>query len=345
VSLALCAHADARALSIAASLAVDDILPTRVDPVELVRRLQSLSSLVELIEERRLRDALFASYLPQKPRPYDPAAAVPEPPRVALLGGPAAHGVAILEALPPARISYLDDAVQLDALAHHEAVRLVIVTRPDQIAPALERIESGSGEPPMLVAAHVGPPLALELPPSVEYLPLPAPMPVARARLALALRMAALRAGLRRPPFGHAGGLLLDSLTGLFNQGAFLDYLRCTAHDRALIGLEIERLEELNASVGYAAGNRALARLGRNLAGCVRATDLAGHLGGGRFAVAVAAASRTQLERLRCRLEVTVAEGESWNVLAAAEAPPAHGAPAQRLARLFSDLGRLRRAA
>jgi GGDEF domain-containing protein len=301
--------------------------------------------LAELVQERRLRDELFASYLPQKPRPAGTAELFPEPPRVTLLGGAAAHGVTVLEALPPARISYLDDAAQLDALAHHEAVRLVVVTRPDQIAPALEWIEARTGETPVLVAAHVGPPLALELPPAVEYLPLPAPMPVARARLALALRMAGLRAGLRRPPFGHATGLLLDSLTGLFNQGAFLDYLRCASPDRALLGLEIERLEELNASAGYAAGNRALARLGRNLASSVRATDLAGHLGGGRFAVAVAVANRAQLERLRCRLEVTVAQGESWNVVAGAESLPAHGAPAQRLARLFGDLGRLRRAA
>ncbi|MGE3742561.1 MAG: diguanylate cyclase, partial [Geminicoccaceae bacterium] len=313
--------------------------------VELVRRLQSLAGSAELVQERRLRDELFASYLPQQPRRPEAPELFAEPPRIALLGGAVGHGVTILEALPPARISYLDDAIQLDALAHHEPVRLVIITRPDQISPALDRIEHGMREGPVLVAAHPGPPLALELPPAVEYLPLPAPMAVARARLALALRMAGLRAGLRRPPFGHATGLLLDSLTGLFNQGAFLDYLRCMTPDRALIGLEIERLEELNAAAGYAAGNRALARLGRNLAGCVRATDLAGHLGGGRFAVAVAAANRTQLERLRCRLEITVAEGEAWNVLAAAESLPAHGAPAQRLARLFSDLGRLRRAA
>lgn len=345
VSLALCDQADARALSVAASLAVDDILATPVDPVELVRRLQSLASLGELIQERRLRDELFAAYLPRKPPASDVPELFPEPPRIALIGGAAAHRVAVLEALPPARISYLDDAAQLGALAHHEAARLVIVTRPDQIGLALERLEAAAGEPPVLVAAHAGPPLALELPPAVELLPLPAPMPVARARLAVALRMAELRAGLRRPPFGHATGLLLDSLTGLFNQGAFLDYLRCTGADRALIGLEIDRLEELNATAGYAAGNRALARLGRNLAHCVRATDLAGHLGGGRFAVAVAAANRPQLERLRCRLEVTVAEGEPWQAVTAAESVPVHGAPAQRLARLFGDLRRLRRAA
>ena len=71
----------------------------------------------------------------------------------------------------------------------------------------------------------------------------------------------------------------------------------------------------------------------------VRADDFAGHLGGGRFAVAVRLLSQ-QLERLRCRLHWR----RRWP-LAAAEALPVRGAPAQRLSRLFADLRRVRPAA
>ena len=98
------------------------------------------------------------------------------------------------------------------------------------------RLSSDESEPPMVLAAHAGPPWALELPPQVDLLSLPAPMPLVRCRLALALRMATLRRWLRDPPLAAARSLLINSLTGLYNHGAFLDYLRMwrgTGPDRA----------------------------------------------------------------------------------------------------------------
>ena len=183
----------------------------------------------------------------------------------------------------------------------------------------------------MLVAAHAGPPWALELPPQVDLLSLPAPMPLARVRLALALRIAALRRWLREPPLGAARGLLIDSLTGLYNQGAFLDYLRTAGEDRALIGLEHDRLDWINQQSGYAAGNRVLAQLGPSPCAGASGRTISRH-------ISAAAASRSRsrvpagrkLERLRHRLQATVAEDEPWLMLAAAEALPSarHARPA-----------------
>ena len=117
----------------------------------------------------------------------------------------------------------------------------------------------------MVLAAHAGPPWALELPSQVDLLSLPAPMPMVRCRLALALRMATLRRWLRDPPLAASRSLLVDSLTGLYNHGAFLDYLRMPGEEWALIGLEHDRLEWINRQAGYAAGNLVLAALGRSL--------------------------------------------------------------------------------
>ena len=343
--LALCPEHDARTVSVAASLGVDDILPTPLDPVELVRRLQSLSTLAELGAEYRLRRELFAPYRPP-PRtasipPADPAGL----PEIIMIGDPDAYQAAVVAALPSGRVIYLDRASRLPPVLRGGGIGLVVITSPREIAACLEQTETVPVEPPVLLAAHEGAPTALELPPQIDLLPLPAPPAVARARLQLALRGGELRRSLRRPPPGDAAALLLDGLTGLYNQGAFLDYLRGTGDARAVIGLELDRLEQLNVTAGYAAGNRALAQLGQNLAARLRAEDLAGHLGGGRFAVAGAANGRLPLGRMRQRLQETVAEGESWDVLPIAEALPVRGAPAHRLARLFGDLRRLRPAA
>lgn len=344
-TLALCGQDDAKALSLAASSGFDDVMIMPLDPVELVRRLQTLATFGELSAERSRRTELFAAYRDGSRRAPPAPSALGSRPNVALVGKANDHQVRAAAALPPASLTYLESASQLSALLRGSAVDLMLVTQPSLIMAAWEAVDAVDGEPPMLLAAHAGPPTALELPPQVDLLPLPAPMALARLRLALALRIGELRRRLRVPPLGDAGGLLLDALTGLYNQGAFLDYLRVTGEQRALIGLEHDRLEQLNRVAGYAEGNRALARLGRTLARSVRAEDFAAHLGGGRFAVAVAVSSRQQLERLRCRLEVTAAAGEPWRVLTSAEGLPARGAPAQRLARLFGDLRRLRPAA
>jgi GGDEF domain-containing protein len=344
-TLALCGSDDARAVSRAASLGCDDMLVMPFDPIGLIRRLQTLSSLAALNAERRRRGEIFAPYgggAPVTPL-ADPS--VGHLPSVALLGRSDMGQVQVSAALPPASLTYLENAARLPAALRNGGVDLLVVTQPGLLEPALTAVETTAGEPPFLVAAHAGAPWALELPPQIDLLSLPAPVPLARVRLALALRITALRRWLREPPLGTARDLLIDSLTGLYNQGAFLDYLRTAGEDRALIGLEHDRLDWVNQQSGYAAGNRVLAQLGRSLRRRVRAHDLPAHLGGGRFAVAVPAENGAKLGRLQRRLQTTVAEDEPWLMLAAAEDLPIRGTPVQRLARLFGDLRRLRPAA
>jgi GGDEF domain-containing protein len=343
--LALCDPDDARALSLAASSGFDDVLATPLDPVELVRRLQALAGLAELTAERQRRIGLYAAYRSDAAKPSSAPAHMGPRPSVAVLGRADENQVQVTAALPPASLTYLEDGAGLRAALRGGGIDLLLVTEPALLSAAIDTVEAADGTPPVLVAAHAGPPWALELPAQVDLLSLPAPTPLARARLALALRTAALRRWLREPPLGEARGLLVDGLTGLHNQGAFLDYLRLAGEDRALIGIEHDRLDWINQQAGYAAGNRVLAQMGWSLRRRSRAQDFAGHLGGGRFALAVVEHDRSKLERLRGRLQSTVAEDEPWQLLAAAEPLPIRGAPAQRLARLFADLRRLRPAA
>ena len=345
-ALALCDPDDARAISLAVSSGFDDLLAMPFDPIELVRRVQTLADLSQLTAERRSR-SLTVRRLSRAIRQWrwPPRPSEDRRPRVVLLGRADDCQVQMAAALPSASVNYLEGTSSLRSALEGGGIDLLIVTEPGLLASTLDIVETAASEPPMLVAAHAGPPWALELPPQVDLLSLPAPMPLARVRLALALRIVALRRWLREPPLGEAQGLLIDSLTGLYNQGAFLDYLRTAGEDRALIGLEHDRLDWINQQSGYAAGNRILAQLGQSLRRRVRAHDFAAHLGGGRFAVAAARTSRPKLERLAHRLQATVAENEPWLMLAAAEGLPSGGTPAQRLSRLFGDLRRMRPAA
>jgi GGDEF domain-containing protein len=341
-TLGLCPAGDDKALSSAVALGVDDLLTVPLDAADLRRRLELLATMGEVAAERRRRAVLFAPYLAKakgQPAP-DPLGSAPRP-VVVLLGEPDPIQVQMVAALPPAELVYLEQPAPLTGLLQRGAVDLLLVTRPKRIAAALEVVDRAGGLAPMLLAAHAGPPGADELPSQIDLLQLPVPTLLARQRLALALRVGGLRRWLRAPPLEGSAPLLLDALTGLYNQGAFLDYLRAAGEDAALVALEFDRLDELNLMAGYATGNRALAQLGAQLRRALRAEDFAAHLGGGRFAVAVSRPGRQQLERLCRRLQLEVGEG----LLAGAEALPVRGAPAQRLARLFGDLRRLRPAA
>ncbi len=344
-TLALCPADEAGALSLAASWGCDDMLAAPLDPVELVRRLQTLANLHALVRERQRRAELFATYRdgseaapPSERRPA-------HRPAVILLGRPGPEQVQLAGVMSAALVTYVRDAAELPRVLRGGEVDLLAVTEPALLEEAIAALETTESEAPMVLAGHAGPPWALELPSQVDLLSLPAPMPIVRCRLELALRMATLRRWLRDPPLAASRSLLVDSLTGLYNHGAFLDYLRMSGEEWALIGLEHDRLEWINRQAGYAAGNLVLAALGRSLRRRIRAHDFAAHLGGGRFAVAVMTADRPRLERLRGRLQATIAEDRPWQILAAAEALPVRGTPPQRLSRLFADLRRLRPAA
>jgi hypothetical protein len=155
-TLALCDSADVRAVSRAASLGCDDMLIAPFDPIEVVRRLQTLSSLAALTAERRRRDDLFAPYGADAPatRPAGPRPG--RLPAVALLGHSDMGRVQVSAVLPPANLIYLEDATRLPAALRSGGIDLLVVTQPGLLEPALTVVETAPGEPPFLVAAHPG---------------------------------------------------------------------------------------------------------------------------------------------------------------------------------------------
>ena len=103
---------------------------------------------------------------------------------------------------------------------------LMIVTEPGLLASTMDIVEMAARRAADAGGGPCRPPWALELPPQVDLLQPAGSVPLAAVRLALALRIVALRRWLREPPLGEAQACSSTSPTGLYNQGAFLDYLR-----------------------------------------------------------------------------------------------------------------------
>lgn len=83
-----------------------------------------------------------------------------------------------------------------------------------------------------------------------------------------------------------------DSLTFLYNHGAFHDRLRielerADRYDRPLsvIMLDLDRFKEINDRFGHSAGDRALVTSAGVLCSCLRKTDIPARYGGDEFAV------------------------------------------------------------
>jgi diguanylate cyclase (GGDEF)-like protein len=83
-----------------------------------------------------------------------------------------------------------------------------------------------------------------------------------------------------------------DSLTGLLNRHGFLKALeRTLAYARryqasaALLFLDLDGFKSVNDQHGHAAGDWVLGRVGRLIAGAVRASDVVARLGGDEFVV------------------------------------------------------------
>lgn len=83
-----------------------------------------------------------------------------------------------------------------------------------------------------------------------------------------------------------------DSLTGLYTRGFLLEHMtaliadaRRTSHGFALAGLTVANLDEINANIGYAAGDRILRQVGEVIAFLIRGEDLAARYSGRRFTI------------------------------------------------------------
>ncbi len=108
-----------------------------------------------------------------------------------------------------------------------------------------------------------------------------------------------------------------DPLTGLLNRRGFLKALeRTLAYARryrasaALLFLDLDGFKAVNDKHGHVAGDWVLGRVGRMIAGSVRASDVAGRVGGDEFTVILWNLDETQA-RLKARsLEAMIGESD-----------------------------------
>lgn len=142
-----------------------------------------------------------------------------------------------------------------------------------------------------------------------------------------------------------------DPLVGVLNPRAFTRELaRAVAgaarhgHEAALVALDIQGLKAINARHGRAAGDAALAHVGRVVSAHVRTTDAVGRVRGDEFAVLLAfaneKAARAKMARLSQKIEaapIVLRDGSEVTVrvrFAAADVCPKLGATEQ-----VTDLG------
>lgn len=85
-----------------------------------------------------------------------------------------------------------------------------------------------------------------------------------------------------------------DDMTGLYNLRGFLDELDTfrkvanrEGHMVCIVGVDVERLRNINKAYGYSEGNLIIRVLANCLKSCLRGRDFIGHLGSDEFVVAI----------------------------------------------------------
>jgi diguanylate cyclase (GGDEF)-like protein len=106
-----------------------------------------------------------------------------------------------------------------------------------------------------------------------------------------------------------------DSLTGIWNRGAILEFLRtqlamAVRHSRnlALIMVDIDHFKKINDTYGHSVGDSVLIRVAQLMASSLRASDWLGRYGGEEFLVIASESSCTDAIRVAERLRLAVAD-------------------------------------
>jgi diguanylate cyclase (GGDEF)-like protein len=109
-----------------------------------------------------------------------------------------------------------------------------------------------------------------------------------------------------------------DPLTGLFNRRGFeralersLAYVRRYAATAALVYLDLDRFKPVNDRFGHAAGDWALGRVARIVAGNVRASDVVARFGGDELVVLLWNVNAAQVAEKARGLEALI-DGEAF---------------------------------
>ena len=107
-----------------------------------------------------------------------------------------------------------------------------------------------------------------------------------------------------------------DSLTDLFNRRRFEDELvrelgmsRRYGRNGAVLLMDVDHFKDVNDSLGHAAGDHLLARVGQILGSRLRHTDVKARIGGDEFAVILPETSRRQAEEAAASILAAVREG------------------------------------
>lgn len=129
-----------------------------------------------------------------------------------------------------------------------------------------------------------------------------------------------------------------DPLTGLWNRGAILDFLRReldrgrrTGEALGLLMLDLDHFKNINDSYGHLVGDAVLKEVAQRLAGSVRSYDWVGRYGGEEFLVIISNCAAGTVEkygeRLRCILASTPVITEAGEIPISASIGANHSQP------------------
>jgi diguanylate cyclase (GGDEF)-like protein len=107
---------------------------------------------------------------------------------------------------------------------------------------------------------------------------------------------------------------ILDPLTGLLNHRAFQERLgselaraRREGYEVALVALDLDHFKPINDRCGHAVGDEALRAFARTISTSLRASDIAGRVGGDEFMVAMHGTSVVEAQEVVARLRAALA--------------------------------------
>jgi diguanylate cyclase (GGDEF)-like protein len=135
---------------------------------------------------------------------------------------------------------------------------------------------------------------------------------------------------------GYAVNLNYDALTRLPNRFEFIRQLEAALtvgfEERSLLFIDLDRFQQINSALGYAAGDELLETVAARLRSILQDRDLAGRVGGDEFAVLTSGPPATCLDALRAPYRI---EGNELFVTASIGVAifPIHGQQAGELLR------------
>lgn len=148
-----------------------------------------------------------------------------------------------------------------------------------------------------------------------DYITKPFDLNELKARLRVGARILFLQDELIRAKEDVEFEATHDHLTGLWNRGAILDFLRReldrssrTGETVGLLMLDLDHFKNINDSYGHMVGDAVLKEVAQRLAGSVRSYDWVGRYGGEEFLVIVSNCPEEAIGNYAERVRLTLAD-------------------------------------